>query len=130
LKETNETRKTMREIKTHQINGLNQELKVVAIDAPGQGGACHHYKIGGTGQLNLPCEISFQNGPIKEHGINGISNEALLAVVRDRLEFFQQGAFACNDNLIALDAIVTAMDALANRTRDRVDRGVEGRNEK
>jgi len=31
------------------------------------------------------CGIAFQNGPIKEFGVNGITQEALLAIVIDRL---------------------------------------------
>lgn len=125
----------MREIKTHVANALNEVLCVKAVDEPGQGGACHYYEIHADeskvtlkdGQT-VSCSILFQNGPIKEFGVNGVSNESLLAVVRDRLECFQRGPFACDTNQVALDSVIAAMESLHSRTRDRVQRGVEGEN--
>lgn len=70
--------------------------------------------------------ISFQNGPIKENGVNGVSQEALIAVLIDRLEGFQSGQFKCHDNQVALDALQTARLWLHKRTMDRLARGVEG----
>lgn len=72
------------------------------------------------------CDINFQNGPIAESGVNGISNEALLAIVEDRLIGFQSGEYACRENAIALTKLQEAMMWLQKRTRDRVARGVEG----
>ena len=123
----------MRRIKTHEVNGLNKALLVEVQDAPGPGGACYEYQIrkfmtAGT-QMTFDVglvHISFQKGPVTENGVNGVSNEALLAIVRDRLECFQRGDFACTENQTALDHVVAAMVALHNRTRDRVVRGVEG----
>jgi hypothetical protein len=122
-----------RRIQTHEVNGLNEALLINVLDEPGHGGACHHYQIRrwerGPGFMHDDvelCSIQFQNGPIKEHGVNGISGEALLAIVRDRLECFQAGQYACETNQQALEHIVAAMKALASRTRERVERGVEG----
>lgn len=70
--------------------------------------------------------MAFQNGPIKENGINGISQEALIAVLIDRLEGFQSGQFQCHDNQVALDSLQNARLWLHKRTMDRVARGVEG----
>lgn len=74
--------------------------------------------------------ISFQNGPIQEAGVNGISNESLLAVVIDRLRGFQSGQYACRENALALTKLEEATMWLQKRTRDRVARGVEGTNQK
>ena len=74
--------------------------------------------------------IKFQNGPIKEHGVNGITQEALLTICADRLRSFQAGAFACRDNAVALTHIETALMWLQKRTRERMSRGVEGTNVK
>lgn len=120
-----------REITTHKVNGLNESLEIRALDEPGHGNASHRYGIRSTEQRVLGtapkagCFIEFQNGPISE-GVNGISNEALLAVVRDRLECFQAGPYACDTNEEALDHVVEAMMALQRRAQDRVARGVEG----
>lgn len=123
----------MREITTHKVNGLDEALTITVLDEPGSGNACHLYKIHGPRQNDEgghdypePCCISFQNGPIKEVGVNGISNESLLAIVLDRLEGFQGGVFACLDNQDAIECLKWALNSLSRRTRRRVDRGVEG----
>ena len=117
-----------RQLTSHKVNGLNEALKIEVLDEPGQGNACHEYII------RVPLEdktvrsdfIIFQNGPINEAGVNGISNEALLAIVEDRLVGFQSGQYACRENAVALTKIQEAMMWLQKRTRDRMARGVEG----
>lgn len=130
-----------RELTSHRVSGLNDALTIHVMDEAGHGGACHEYAItfidpnlGGverspiSGRHGRDCLISFQNGPIAESGVNGISNEALLAIVRDRLEGFQSGPYACDANKDALLFVVSAMEHLASRTVERVARGVEGTN--
>lgn len=112
--------------------GMNEFLEVVATDEPGSGNANHRYEIRAnriTTTDNFPAVIEFQNGPIKEAGVNGISNEALLAIVADRLRGFQSGPFACRDNALALTHVETALLWLGKRTAERVVRGVEGTNQ-
>lgn len=120
----------VREIKTHAVNGLNEVLRIEVLDEPGQGNACHDYRIsvpnGAEVSRGVCVDISFQNGPIAEAGVNGISNEALLAIVRDRLNGFQSGPYECDTNQLALVHVIQAMEALASRTAERVARGVEG----
>lgn len=70
--------------------------------------------------------IGFQNGPIAEAGVNGITHEALLAILIDRLECFQAGPYASSYNEQALIACRAAQEALLSRTRSRMARGVEG----
>lgn len=133
-----------RKLTSHKVNGLNDALDVVVLDQPGQGNACHRYAITGFDTDKNPsaidyngykasystCGIMFQNGPILESGVNGISNESLLAIIEDRLIGFQSGQFACRENAIALTKIQEAMMWLLKRTRDRMARGVEGTNQK
>lgn len=120
----------MREITTHAVNGLNEALKIFVMDTPGAGNACHEYEIAcelpNTQGYNVLSIVDFQNGPIAEAGINGVSNEALLAIVRDRLEGFQSGAYACSENAYALAYVQYAMMWLKDRTAARTARGVEG----
>jgi len=126
-----------RVLTSHKVNGLNDALLVNVLDEPGQGNACHEYQIrkfvknedDDTADVEL-CNIQFQNGPVGEFGVNGVSNEALLAIVEDRLLGFQSGQFACRENAIALTKIQEAMMWLQKRTRDRISRGVEGTNQK
>lgn len=134
----------MPEITSHKVNGLNEALRINIVDTPGQGNACHKYQIEPveletanettpteTSRLiNAVCRIKFQEGPIQEVGINGISNEALLAVVEHRLQGFQSGDFACRENALALTKIQEAVMWLHKRTRDRMARGVEGTHQK
>ena len=127
-----------RELTSHKVNGLNEALKIEVLDEPGQGNACHEYLIASVETFNesdveKACRLSrcntrirFQNGPIQEKGVNGISNEALLAVVEDRLIGFQSGQFACRENAVALTKLQECAMWLSKRTRDRVARGVEG----
>jgi hypothetical protein len=119
----------MREITTHKVNGCNDALKVVAVDSPGSGGANHLYQIHvDESKETLPdgktvsVLISFQNGPIT----NGVTHEALLAIVIDRLQAFQKGPFACRENALALTKLEEAMHWLKHRTEARLARGVEG----
>ena len=121
-----------REITSHKVNGLNEALCIEVLDEPGQGNACHEYRISyeGTGEADRheSQSIRFQNGPIKEFGVNGISGEALLSIVEDRLLGFQSGQYACRDDAIALTHVQDAMMWLQRRTRERMQRGVEGTN--
>lgn len=114
----------MRELTSHKVNGLNDALKIQVMDEPGAGGACHHYRVSLPGVMQ--CDITFQNGPIKEAGFNGVSQEALLAVVEDRLKCFQAGPYASRENALALTHLQEAMHWLHHRTRERMARGVEG----
>lgn len=127
----------MREIKTHHVNGLNEAILLRVVDEPGPGGANHDYELVLSPDLvrnNPPhsmqaTRILFQKGPILEAGINGLSGEVLLAIVRDRLECFQQGPYACDSNELALAHVIGAMAALDSRTRARIVQGVEGKSQ-
>lgn len=114
----------MREITSHQVNECNKELSISVLDEPVSGGANHKYLISGGKYAN--CAIEFQNGPIKESGVNGVTQEALLAIVSDRLQSFQKGPFACRENALALTKIEEAIHWLNHRTNARLSRGVEG----
>lgn len=136
------------------------QLTISVLDEPGQGGANHQYMISfgerrekptieeleqllskdegpkpemwpdGSVTLGRTCFIGFQNGPIKEFGVNGVTQEALLAVVIDRLRSFQSGPFSCRDNAVALTHCEDALMWLQRRTRERIRRGVEGTNQR
>lgn len=117
----------MRTITIHHGSELNQKLDISA-DAKAESGASHVYLI--SPKDSAGCElarISFQKGAMKEVGFNGISDEALLAIVIDRLRGFQSGPFSCRENALALTKVEEAMQWLNARTKDRMARGVEGR---
>src|ERR1043165_4489142 len=92
----------MREVATQHLKAVNRTMSVVAVDGPGPGGASHLYRIqhgcDGSALTVTLAQIKFQNGALKEDGINGVTNEALLAIVIDRLEAFQNGPYKCEEN--------------------------------
>ncbi len=117
----------MRTIEYHKINPTNDLLDITVTDAPGHGGASHVYRVDQKDTAGEPMvEISFQNGPIVEHGINGVTQEILLAIVIDRLRSFQSGPFSSRENALALTKCEEALHWLQQRTIDRMRRGVEG----
>lgn len=130
----------MRELTGHRVNPANDRLAITVEDAPGSGGANHLYRVTGFNTNSNPScpfkalygqsadhsTILFQNGPINEAGVNGLTHEVLLEIVSDRLRSFQAGPFASRENAIALTKIEEAQHWLLHRTRARMARGVEG----
>ncbi len=123
---------TMRNITSHHSNDCNRNIEVF-VHADSNGGAPVRYFVFGPRQKiangdSVPSfgfVVKFQDGPIAD-GINGITNEVLLAIVEDRLNAFQHGCFACSDGEAALSHIRAARNSLFNRTLQRRERGVEG----
>jgi hypothetical protein len=114
----------MRELTGHKVNPANDVIEVTVLDEVGSGGAHHAYRLQIPG---VPATyINFQDGPIAEAGVNGLTHEALLSILIDRLECFQNGKFANDYNGTALDHLRSAQGALLDRTRARMARGVEG----
>lgn len=136
----------MRELTDHKTNPANAELTITVCDEPGAGGASHLYRVTGFNLETNPLTeesvnyepeddiarifILFQNGPIGEVGVNGVTHEALLAIVIDRLRSFQAGPYSCRENAIALTKCEEALMWLKKRTHDRTARGVEGTHQK
>jgi hypothetical protein len=130
----------MRSIDSHRVNPANDSLMIGVMDAPGAGGANHLYMVEGFDTSTNPSDpftarhgqparhatILFQNGPIAEFGVNGITQEVLIAILIDRLQAFQAGPFANDYNAAALAHLQSAQGALFDRTRNRMTRGVEG----
>ena len=104
----------MREITEHRVDGdlPQNQLLVIAADERG-------------GDPGITA-IVFQNGGIKEAGLNGITYEVLLAILADRLRGIQDGPFSSLENGHALDCIEEVLDFLKIRTKSRIARGVEG----
>ena len=118
----------LRVLDEHKVNPGNDKLLVEVMDEPGQGGACHVYRVTTPPPADEQTIIKFQNGPINEdgNGVNGLTHEVLLAIVADRLRSFQKGPYSCNENDCALTHIGEALHWLQQRTLERMRRGVEG----
>jgi len=116
----------MRKIETHLCSGLSKQLRLSAGEA-GAGGASYDYMA--EGSAGWAWLFRFQNGLVPEVGLNGVTNEVLLAIVHDRLKGFQAGDFPCRENADAIAAIEVALGCLHERTSKRLAAGVEGKNE-
>lgn len=108
----------------------NAPTSVAALDArdPAAGNASHVYGIQYGGPKDV-LRIAFQHGP---RGLPastpGIFDDDLLAILEDRLDGFQSGPFACEENAAALAAVRTARTALGLRVARRIAQGVLGAN--
>jgi hypothetical protein len=123
----------MKELITHHDGyGLNESIQITAEDEIGPGGAHHNYLFMVETDDPIPQQVScgylqFQRGPRNEPGsIPGIVEAAVLAVLIDRLESFQAGPYACEENRIALIFLNDAMEQIKLRVRNRAERGVLG----
>lgn len=130
----------MRTIDDHKVNPANDVLDITVLDEPGSGNASHLYQVTGfetstnpsdpfAARYGQPAQHStflFQNGPLGDVGVNGITHEVLLAIVADRLRGFQSGPYSCKANACALTHIEEALHWLQQRTIERMRRGVEG----
>lgn len=122
----------MRVITEHHTNTANRAITIEADEPdPENGNASHSYQLtwhekdgGDFGAI-----VAFQHGPIKENGVNGVTNEVLLCIVIDRLRGFQSSKFACEENADALAHLEAGFAALEKRTRNREQRQVEGTHE-
>lgn len=93
--------------------------------------APHHFKVRRIDPVTLePAEvlgeINFQEGPVKENGINGFNNEDLILMVLTRLRSFQETQYACRENEKAIEKLEESVMWLRKRTLDREIRNVDG----
>lgn len=114
---------------------LTQNYTMVIHEADYKFNAPHHFKVIAAkpdtegehkGQNLIVGVVNFQEGPIKENGVNGVANEDLLGMVLCRLESFQKSEYKCRENACAITKIEEALMWLRKRTNARVKRGVEG----
>jgi hypothetical protein len=105
---------------------LHEEPEKMKYNAP------HHFIVRSAPKtetstgLCFEQSIHFQEGPIKECGVNGVFNEDLIAMVIARLEHFQKSEYACRENALAITKLEEALMWLRKRTVGRENRGVEG----
>ena len=84
----------------------------------------HQYQVLAGSKIQ---DVDFQMGPVKENGVNGVTNEALLAIIIHRTKYLNE-KFPCRENSIAITKMQEALHWFDHRTKDRIDRGVEGVN--
>lgn len=83
----------------------------------------HMYQIQAGKQSTT---LMFQLGGVATNGVNGLTNEALLAVLLHRINVLNR-AFPCPENFKAISHLEDAMTNLEVRTARRMVRGVEGK---
>lgn len=114
---------------------LTKNYTMIIHEANFKFNAPHHFKVIAAqpdtdgehkGQNRVVGIVNFQEGPIKENGVNGVANEDLLGMVLCRLEGFQNSEYKCRENALAITKIEEALMWLRKRTNARVKRGVEG----
>lgn len=115
----------MRNVSHLALTAVDKAITITCDDRdPVVGGNMSHaYTI--TGPFGEQ-SVKFQQGPVAEAGVNGITNEDLIAIVIDRLEGAQEGPFKSRYNALAITALQEAENWLSRRTLDRMARGVEG----
>lgn len=124
-----ENRALPRILTDHHTNGCNAQIEVRADarDANRANGT-FHYVVTYPDKDGEPADslhLRFHHG----HGNarrTGITNEVLAAVLIDRLRSFQGGALKTREGALALTKAEECLHWLAQRTRERDDRGVEG----
>ena len=123
----------MKELK-HDL--LTSKYTTVSHEEEFKFNAPHHFVVfeSNEGHKDWPqailAQVDFQEGPIKENGINGVNNEDVIAMVICRLEHFQRSEYACRDNALAITALEEALLWMRKRTMGRENRGVEGTSKK
>lgn len=105
-----------RDVVPPDLNGL----RVVTFGEPG------HFYSAGTSDEGLIGQIEFQNGGVAAKGVNGWTNEAVLAVLIDRTKILD-AKFPCDENKSAIQSMQAALDVFNKRTAARLQRGVEGK---
>ena len=135
-KKTNTEGFISRELYDHKTSKLNRECIVVkTADLRGPDNAHHKYVIecviepqseSEIRQVVERCEINFQNGGLKDVGPNGITEQALIAIVIDRMRSFNDGPYGCRENSIMITKLEEALMWGSKRADDRARRNVEG----
>jgi len=117
----------MRQVTYRDVTVMKEYITIEGNEA-GAGGASTEYDIhvdmGDNG--NDTSNFRFQTGNPAEE-VNGLTNEALLSVVLDRLQGFAKGPFPSRETSIAITKIEEALHWMHSRSLEREDRGVLGK---
>lgn len=116
----------MRELTSHRVTADPRDVNnalTIQVEEPVSGPAAYRVLAHGGADWRLP----FHHGTLVPLGVpNGMTNEALLAVLVDRLECLQRGPRACDENRDALRGLNEALRALKHRTVRRIEEGTVG----
>ncbi|MDV7475317.1 hypothetical protein R5C08_09390 [Acinetobacter baumannii] len=112
------------ELEPQEIDKLVNGEAVEVITAYAQG---HYYKISAnpenTNAKDFEISIHFQDGPISDHGVNGVTSEALLKILIHRTKILDEN-FPSEFNKQAIVYMESALKEFNKRTEERRARGV------
>ncbi|EYD27601.1 hypothetical protein J922_2989 [Acinetobacter baumannii 25493_9] len=115
-----------RELKPQEIDKVVNGEMVEGITAYAQG---HYYKISANPETqnakDFEISLHFQDGPIPEHGVNGVTSEALLKVLIHRTKPLDKKS-PSEFKKKAIIYMESALEEFNKRTAERRARGVEG----
>ncbi len=128
---------TEREITTHQhpLDELAKSIKLYSDESdPKAGNGRHHYEARifdrDKNAVRCAAHVDFQHGPRGEEGSTpGITAGALLSILIDHFQSFQEGPFKCRENAVVITKLEEAAMWNEKRMVDRHKRGVLGKNE-
>lgn len=120
-----------RELTEHQINDCNRHIKIIATDY-GDGEFCKQvgYQIivpdksrnlaYDESKENKPdsFDIFFQNGSTANYGYNGLTLEALCAIMIDRFKYYQTTEYKTDDNQKCIEKLEEIIQLQKDRGED------------
>lgn len=93
----------------------------------------HRFTVDGEGRPwgghsgAIGVAITWQSGPINaKNKRNGAFVEEVIEIAAARLRHYQDSPYACAENARALGALMRALHELQQRTKRRVEKGIEG----
>ena len=105
---------------------LRNNADIYTVEKPEEktrGGAVKYYRVLYD---NTSVDIPFLSQTIPE-GVNGLTTEVLIEILIDRCQDFLDGEFPNVYTRKAKEYLLNALELLEERTRVRVERGVEGK---
>ena len=112
-----------------RADNITQKYTEVECEDEWEFNAPNNFVVKNVHTGEIVTEVKFQKGPIKENGINGCSNEDLVAMIQKRIEGFQDSKYRCDENQEGLYHLDMFLKAMRKRTNKREERGVEGTHE-
>ena len=108
-------------IDSHHVKGYAFNINIKAVPVERFGIPTYTYNLvkeyDGKPGYQFIKDLSFQIGDPRVFGVNGVTNEALLAIMIHRLQGFQNNpASNCSENQEAINHMELAMEALHSRT--------------
>jgi len=119
----------VRELNGHSVKGEAIQLRVLALDNPDDSGASHQFRFERDDGSQVGA-INFHTGVIEPHAgldVNGVTMEALIVVMIDRLKGFQKGENPHKQNDFARKRLEEALKALQGRTEELLEKSKESK---